>query len=61
MNPIDLQPEINSLQTQLDSLREQFENALTENVKLGDTKKLFHEIRILQERIDVLNKENSEI
>jgi peptidoglycan hydrolase CwlO-like protein len=53
MNPIDLQPEINSLQTQLDSLREQFENALTENVKLGDTKKLFHEIRILQERIGV--------
>jgi len=57
MNTIELQPEINSLRSQLLSLTEKFDDALTNNVNLGDAKKLFHEMRILQERIEVLSNE----
>ena len=57
MQTIELQPEINSLQNQLSSLTEKFDLALSNNVNLGDAKKLFHEMRILQARIDVLSNE----
>ena len=59
MNTIELQPEINSLRSQLLSLTEKFDDALTNNVNLGDAKKLFHEMRILQARIEVLSNEKS--
>ena len=57
MNTIELQPEINSLRSQLLSLTEKFDDALTNNVNLGEANKLFHEMRILQERIEVLSNE----
>ena len=60
MNTIELQPEINSLRSQLLSLTEKFDDALTNNVNLGDAKKLFHEMRILQARIEVLSNEKSD-
>ena len=60
MNTIELQPEINSLRSQLLSLTEKFDDALTNNVNLGDAKKLFHEMRILQARIEVLSNKKSD-
>ncbi len=60
METIELQPEINSLRNQLLSLTEKFDDALTNNVNLGDAKKLFHEMRILQARIEVLSNEKSD-
>jgi|GEM_PF-5902947 hypothetical protein len=59
MQEVVLQPEINSLQNQLSTLTEKFDHALSNNVNLGDAKKLFHEIRILQARIEVLSNEGS--
>jgi hypothetical protein len=59
MQVIEIQPEINSLQNQLSSLTEKFDLALSNNVNLGDAKKLFHEMRILQARIEVLSNINS--
>jgi hypothetical protein len=59
MQTIELQPEINSLRNQLSSLTEKFDLALSNNVNLGDAKKLFHEMRILQARIDILSNERS--
>jgi hypothetical protein len=56
MQVIEIQPEINSLQNQLSSLTEKFDLALSNNVNLGDAKKLFHEMRILQARIEVLSR-----
>jgi hypothetical protein len=43
----------------LDLLTREFDYALAQDVKLVDAKKLFQEIRSLQERIDELNKKNS--
>ena len=60
MDTIELQPEINSLRNQLLSLTEKFDDALTNNVNLGDAKKLFHEMRILQARIEVLSNDKSD-
>ena len=54
MTTTDLQPEINSLQIQLVSLTEKFDEALTNDVSLGEARKLFHELKSLQERLDVL-------
>jgi peptidoglycan hydrolase CwlO-like protein len=59
MQPIDLQSEISSLQSQLNSLTEKFDVALAKDVKLIEAKKLFHEMRILQGQIDELHKNNS--
>jgi hypothetical protein len=50
---------LSSLQNQLDLLNKRFEDALAQNVKFIDAKKLFSEIRILQDRIDELHKNNS--
>jgi hypothetical protein len=59
MQPIELESEITSLQMQLDSMKEKFDDALRHDAKLIETKKLFHEIRILQGRLDELIKKNS--
>ena len=48
-----------SWQNQLDLLNKRFEDALAQDVKLIDAKKLFPEIRSLQNRIDELHKNNS--
>ncbi|HEV3222020.1 MAG TPA: hypothetical protein VGZ90_04040 [Puia sp.] len=56
MKLTELQPEIVSLQMQLDSLKSKFDEALNHNIKLLEAKKLFHEIKILQERVDDLIK-----
>jgi chemotaxis regulatin CheY-phosphate phosphatase CheZ len=59
MLPIELEPEISSMQSQLDVMKEQFDDALRHDVQLSDAKKLFHEIRILQARLDELTSKNS--
>jgi hypothetical protein len=59
MQQIDLQTEISSLQTELNTLTEKFNVALAKDVKLIDTKKIFHEIRILQAQLDELHRKNS--
>jgi peptidoglycan hydrolase CwlO-like protein len=56
MKLTELQSEIVSLQIQLDTLKSKFDDALKHNVMLLEAKKLFHEIKILQDRIDDLNK-----
>jgi hypothetical protein len=61
MEPTELQPEIISLQIQLDSLKGKFDEALNRNVPLLEAKKLFREIKILQDRVDALNKNESGI
>ena len=50
----DVQSEIDSLQLQLKNNYEIFDQALINNVELKETKKLFHEIKILRERLEVL-------
>jgi hypothetical protein len=59
MKSAELQPEIVSLQIQLDSLKGEFDDALNHNVELVEAKKLFHEMKILQDRIDDLIKDKS--
>ena len=59
MQPAELQPEIISLQVQLDLLKSEFDDALNHNVELLEAKKLFHEMKILQDRINDLNKDES--
>jgi hypothetical protein len=39
-------------------MKEQFDDALRNDVQLSDAKKLFHEIRILQARLDELTSKN---
>ncbi len=57
MQSVELQPEMVSLQIQLDSLKGKFDDALNQNVVLAEVKKLFREMKILQDRIDDLNKD----
>jgi predicted nuclease with TOPRIM domain len=59
MQSLELLPEITSLQIQLDSLKGKFDDALNRNVELMEAKKLFHEMKILQDRINDLNKDES--
>jgi hypothetical protein len=57
MQFVELQPEIVSLQIQLDSLKSKFDDALNHNAELVEVKKIFHEMKIFQDRIDDLNKD----
>ena len=57
MQSVELQPEMVSLQIQLDSLKGKFDDALNQNVVLAEVRKLFREMKILQDRIDDLNKD----
>ena len=57
MQSVELQPEMVSLQIQLDSLKGKFDDALNQNVVLVEVRKLFREMKILQDRIDDLNKD----
>jgi hypothetical protein len=50
---------LSSLQNHLELLNKRFEDALAQDVKFIDAKKLFREIRILQDRVDELHKNNS--
>ena len=59
MQPIELQPEISSLQKQLEVMKEKFDDALEHDIKLLEAKKIFQEIRNLQARMDELNRKNS--
>ena len=57
MKTNELQPEIASLENQLKSKTEIFDNALKKNCCLDEVRKLFHELRILQEKVDALYKQ----
>ncbi len=59
MQSLELQPEIVSLQKQLESLKGEFDDALNQNVELAEAKKLFREMKLLQDRINDLKKDKS--
>ena len=60
MKEVDLQTEICSLQSQLDLLKKNFDEALAMDVKLIEAKNLLREIRLLQISIDELKKKEAQ-
>ena len=56
MQPEDQDLEIASLQLQLQGLKEKFDRAIKSNIELGEIKKIFHEMKKLQIRLDELNR-----
>jgi hypothetical protein len=59
MKKNELQPDIASLEDQLKSKTEIFDKALKKNMCLDELRKLFHELRILKEKVDELYKQKS--
>ena len=59
MQTAELQPEIVSLQKQLDSLWYKFDEAVKNNAEMLEMKKIYQEIKLLKERIDKLKMENA--
>jgi hypothetical protein len=53
MKSIELRPDIASLENLLKSKTEIFDKALKKNMCLDEVRKLFHELRILKEKIDL--------
>ena len=54
----DTQSEMIALQHQFQIMNERFDLSLNNMSDLSETKKLFHELRKLQERLDALNHQN---
>ena len=61
MEPTNKQSEIIALQVQLQGMNERFDHSLHNKADLSETKKLFHELRKLQERLDTLTQQNVDI
>jgi hypothetical protein len=59
MQTVKLQPEIVSLQKQLDSLWEKFDDAIKSNAEMLEIKKIYQEIKLTKERIDKLKIETA--
>jgi peptidoglycan hydrolase CwlO-like protein len=57
MQTAELQPEIVSLQKQLDSLWGKFDEAIKCNAEMLEIKKIYQEIKLIKERIDKLKIE----
>jgi hypothetical protein len=57
MLPEDRQSEKTALQHQLLTVSERFDLSLNNMSDLSETKKLFHELRKLQEKLDTLNQQ----
>ncbi len=54
MQPPDLSSEILLLQQQLESITKAFDLAVKKDVQLGELKTIFHEMKILQARLNDL-------
>jgi hypothetical protein len=54
MQSPDLISEIHLLQQQLESTTKAFDLALKKDVQLGELKSIFHEMKVLQERLNDL-------
>lgn len=52
MKSSELQPDISSMENLLKSKTEIFDKALKKNMCLDEVRKLFHEVRILKEKVD---------
>lgn len=59
MKKKELHPDIASLENQLKSQTEVFDKALKKNLCLEELRKLFHELRILKEKVDELYKQKT--
>jgi hypothetical protein len=59
MKKNELQPDIASLEIQLKSKTEIFDKALKKNMCLDELRKLFHELRMLKEKVDALYKQKN--
>jgi hypothetical protein len=59
MQTVKLQPEIVSLQKQLDTLWEEFDDAIKSNAEMLEIKKIYQEIKLTKERIDKLKIETA--
>ena len=59
MKKNELPPDIASLENQLKSQTEIFDKALKKNTCLDELRKLFHELRILKEKVDALYKQKT--
>jgi hypothetical protein len=58
-----LSSEIAFIQQQITSLSQAFDLAVAKDVKLGELKKMFHEIRVLRDKLEQLDntkQQNSE-
>jgi len=59
----DPSSEIPYIQNQLDALTKAFDQAVANDAKLGELKKIFHEIRVCRDKLEQLNnslQQNSE-
>jgi hypothetical protein len=59
MQSQDEYSETTSLQLQLKSVTEKFDLAVKKDVHLGELKKLYHEMKELQIKLDALRDQNS--
>ncbi len=59
MQTAELQPEIVSLQKQLDSLWVKFDEAIKYNAEMLEIKKIYQEIKLMKEWIDKLKIETA--
>ena len=55
MQTKDLQQEITSLHLQVLNHENRLDQALTKNVEIKETKKIYHELRVLKERLAEIN------
>ena len=55
MQTKDLQQEITSLHLQILNQENRLDQALTKNVEIKETKKIYHELRVLKERLAEIN------
>ena len=59
MKPDEQPCEIASLQSQIESLSAKFDLAIKKDMELAETKKIFHELKKVKERLDELLEKNS--
>ena len=59
MKKNELPPDIASLENQLKTQTEIFDKALRKNICLDELRKLFHELRILKEKVDALYQQKT--
>jgi hypothetical protein len=58
MQAPDLQKEIVAIEFQIDYQEKKLDSAINNDLQLAESKKLLHEIRILQQKLENLIKQN---
>jgi hypothetical protein len=56
MQPRDLQSEISSLEIQVAHHEKKLDKAFADNAELRDTKKIYHELKLLKDRLTELTE-----